>query len=119
MIRSQVYSFKNAFSGLFYVLRTQPNMRVHLFLSLVALIAGHILNLSYAEFLVILTLIVVGLALEIVNTAIEITIDSIHTTWHEKAKLAKDVSSAAMLLFAIGTLVISCILFIPKIVGLL
>lgn len=119
MIRRQTYSFKNAFSGLLYVVRTQPNMLVHLLLSLFALLAGLVFELTVTELMIILVLITIGLCIEIINTAIELTIDSIHKDYHEKAKLAKDVSSAAMLLFAIFAVIIFSILFVPKIVVLL
>ena len=102
-----------------YVLKTQTNMRIHITLGAIALIAGFVLQLSYGEFLIILVLIAVGLALEAVNTAIEIVIDSVHLGYDEQAKLAKDVASAAMLIFAIVAVFISCILFIPKVVALL
>ncbi len=119
MIRRQAYSFKNATDGVFYVVKTQPNMLAHVFLSCAAVVLGLVLNISYVEFLIIGMLITVGLVIEMLNTAVELTIDSVHTDWHEKAKHAKDVSSGAMLLFAIGSVIISCIIFVPKIVPLL
>jgi len=119
MIHKQTHSFKNAFSGLSLVLKTQSNMKIHLALSTIALTASVILQISYFELLVVMLLVIIGLTLEILNTAIELTIDSVHTDWHEGAKKAKDVSSAAMLVFSIGASIISAILFIPKIIALL
>lgn len=116
MIKKQIFSFKNAFFGVKWVLSTQRNFKIHLFLSLLAVLAGVFLNISYQEFLIIFLLIFLGLAIETVNTAIEETIDALHKEKSEEVKVAKDVSAAAMLIFATGAFIIACVIFIPKII---
>lgn len=118
MIKKHFYSFQNAILGLKWAYKTQANFRIHLFLASISLLAGLILNISYGEFLIIFTLIGVGLAIELVNTAIEEAIDAIHKDWSEEIKIAKDVSAAAMLIFSAGALLIACIIFLPKIINL-
>lgn len=71
-------------------------------------------RISYYEFLIILILIFVGLALETVNTSIERAADAIDTSWREDIKQTKDAAAAAMLIFAIGSFIISCVVFLPK-----
>lgn len=115
MIKKHTISFKNAINGLLWVLKTQPNYRIHLFFSFAALGAGYFLKISYEEFLTILVLIAAGLAIETVNTAIEATNDAIDTKWREEIKIAKDISSAAVLIFSFFAFVTACIIFIPKI----
>lgn len=115
MIRRQTISFKNAVSGIIWVLQTQTNFKIHLSLSFLAIAGGFILNISYGEFLVVLVLVSIGLAIETVNTAIEEAIDAIHKEHSEEIKIAKDVSAAAMLIFSIGSFIIAFIIFIPKI----
>ena len=108
-------SFKNAFDGLVWVLKTEQNYRIHIALSLIAMVLGFELKISYEEFLIILILIFLGLAIEMVNTAIEETTDAIDTKWRQDLKIAKDVAAGAMLVFAIGALLIAGIIFIPKV----
>lgn len=115
MIKKHTISFKNAINGLVWVLRTQPNYRVHLVLSFLALGGGLYLRISYTELLTILVLIAVGLTIETINTAIEATNDAIDTKWREEIKIAKDTSSAAMLVFSFFAFLTACIIFIPKI----
>ena len=117
MIRRHTISFKNAFNGLIWTFRTQPNYRVHLVLSLLALVLGFLLKISYFEFLIILVLIVVGLVIETINTAIEEATDAIDTKIREDIKITKDVSAAAMLIYAIGSTVIAGIIFLSKIIS--
>lgn len=116
LLKRHTISFKNAFSGLFWSLKTQPNYLIHLTLSLLAIIGGFILKITYWEWLIIGLLIIIGLVIETINTAIEVTTDAISNQWQENIKLAKDVSAAAMLIFALGSLFIAIIIFIPKII---
>src|SRR3989339_2036417 len=116
MFRKHTISLKNAFNGLVWSLRTQPNYRIHLFLSLISIIFGFYLKISSFEFLLIVFLITVGLAIETINTAIEEATDTIDTKIREDIKIAKDVSAAAMLIYAIGATVIALMIFVPKII---
>lgn len=118
MFKKHTISFKNAYNGLVWSLKTQPNYRIHLFLSLTSIIFGFYLKISYFEFLLIVFLITVGLAIETINTSIEETTDAIDIKIREDIKIAKDVSAAAMLIYAIGATVIALMIFIPKILRL-
>ncbi|MFA5769982.1 MAG: diacylglycerol kinase family protein [Patescibacteria group bacterium] len=115
MFRKHTISIKNAYNGLVWSLKTQPNYRIHLILSSLSVIAGFYLKISYLEFIIIAFLITVGLVIETINTAIEEATDAIDTKIREDIKIAKDVSAAAMLIYAIGATVIALMIFIPKI----
>ncbi|MCX7881283.1 MAG: diacylglycerol kinase family protein [Patescibacteria group bacterium] len=114
MIKRHTISFKNAFNGLFWTLKTQPNYRIHLFLSCFSLFLSWYLKISYFEFLIIIMLITIGLVIETINTTIEATTDAIDKKWREDLKIVKDVAAASMLIFAIGSSIIAAIIFIPK-----
>lgn len=115
VLKKHRISFKNASVGLIWAFQTQPNYKIHLILSLLAIIGGIYYRLSYIEWLVIAVLITIGLVIETINTAIEVTTDAIDGKQREDIKIAKDVSAAAMLIFAIGSLAIVIIIFVPKI----
>lgn len=110
-------SFKNAFNGLIWAFKTQPNYKIHFAISIFALLLGYSLHISYFEFLIILVLILIGIVIETLNTAIEATTDAINKEWREDIKVAKDLSAAAMLIFSAGSLLIACIIYIPKIIN--
>ncbi len=118
MFKKHTISIKNAYNGLVWSLRTQPNYKIHLSLSLLALGLGFLLKISYFEFLLIIFLITVGLVIETINTAIESATDAIDTRIREDIRITKDVSAAAMLIYAIGASVIALMIFIPKIIKL-
>lgn len=113
LIRHAV-SFKNALNGLFWAYRTQPNYLTHLTLSLLSVVGGLFFNITTYEWIAIIILITLGLVIETLNTAIEVTVDAIDTKWREDLKVAKDVAAAAMLTYAFGALVVAFIIFIPR-----
>ncbi|MBI4974158.1 diacylglycerol kinase family protein [Candidatus Roizmanbacteria bacterium] len=119
MIKKHTISIKNAWHGLRWALSTQPNYRIHLFLSLAAIVGGIYFKINQSEFLTIFVLITLGLSIETVNTAIEETTDAIDTKIRPDIGLAKDVAAGAMLVFAIGALFISGIIFLPRIFQIL
>ncbi len=108
-------SFKYAFEGIFWALKTQPNYQVHLTLALLALGGGYYYQITYTEFLVLLILIFVGLAIETLNTSIEKLSDAVDMNFNEHIKTAKDLGAGAMLFFAIGAFIIAGIIFLPRI----
>lgn len=106
--------FKHAGDGLLWAIRTQKNYRVHLVLSIIAVILGIIFKLSLDEWAIIVLLITIGLTIEAINTAIESTNNAITHEWSREIKTAKDVSAAAMLTYALGASIIATLIYVPK-----
>ncbi len=116
LIRQHTISFKNAFAGLWWALTTQPNFRIHISLSVAALLLSWYLGISALEWVIIVFTIVLGLSAEMINTAMESMTDLITHEWRKEAKVAKDVSAAMMLTVAIGAVIVAGLIFGPKIV---
>ena len=112
-MRKHAISFKNAFAGLFWALRTQPNFRVHIVLSLVAVWLGIYVGISHLEWTVIVFTIVLGLSAELINTSLESMTDLITKEWRQEAKIAKDVAAAMMLTVAVGAVFVALFIFLP------
>lgn len=107
-------SFKNAFSGLFWAVTTQPNFRVHIILSLLALFLCWFLGVSALEWTIIVFTIVLGLSAELINTSLEAMTDLITSQWRKEAKIAKDVAAGMMLTVAFGALIVAAFILGPK-----
>ena len=86
-------------------------------MAILVMIASYILKLNYIEFSICLILIGLVLIAEFFNTAIESIVDMITLEKNPYAKKAKDVSAAAVLIFAIFSSIIGLIIFIPKIIS--
>lgn len=108
-------SLKHASDGLLWAFSTQPNFKIHFFLSLIAVVMAVYFRITRGEMVIILFVIMLGLVAEMINTALESMTDLITSEWREKAKIAKDVSAGMMLLTAIGAVIIAGIIFYPYI----
>lgn len=109
-------SFKKAFAGLHYAITSQPNFKIHFSLAVIAVLGGFFLGASFLEMTVLTLTVVVGLAAEMINTAIESVTDLVTSEWRKEAEIAKDVSAGMMLLTAIGAMLVAFLILGPKIV---
>ncbi|HAX62832.1 MAG TPA: diacylglycerol kinase [Firmicutes bacterium] len=112
-------SVKNCLDGISYVTKNEKNFKREIALGIIALILSYILKIDKIEFIIILTMICLVLTTEIINTAIERTVDLVTKEYHELARIAKDVSAGSVLVTSIFALIIGIIIFIPKIITLL
>jgi undecaprenol kinase/diacylglycerol kinase (ATP) len=119
MFRRHTISFKNAFAGIAHAFHSQPNFRVHCFIATVVVSAGIIFQLTAIEWGLITFTIIWVLLSEMINTAIESMVDLITSDYRQNAKVAKDVAAGAVLLGAVGSLIIGIIIFLPKIMFLI
>ena len=110
-----IKSFGYAFTGIYDLLRSEPNTRIHLLATVCALIAGFLLRILKTEWCIIMIVIALVWAAEAFNTAIEKLTDHLFPEYHETARLAKDVAAGAVLVCAIAALVCGLVIFIPKI----
>lgn len=106
-------SFQYAFEGWWYVLRTQHNAWIHALITSVVVGIGLWLQLPGRDWAVlILTFMAVWMA-EFMNTAIEAVVDMTMPEVHPLAKVAKDVAAAAVLVGALGAVLIGLLLLGP------
>lgn len=105
--------FSYAWNGLLETIKTERNFRIHLFIAILVIISGFIFNVSKLEWLILITIIIMVMVAEMVNTAIERMIDYVKPDKHPEAKVIKDVAAGAVLLTAIGSIVIGLIIFVP------
>ena len=112
-------SVKNCLDGISYVTKNEKNFKREIALGIIALILSYILKIDKIEFIIILTMICLVLTAEIINTAIERTVDLVTKEYHELARIAKDVSAGSVLVTSTFALIIGIMIFMPKIITLL
>jgi len=106
-------SFQYAFEGWWFVLKTQHNAWIHAIITVVIVGLGLWLKLPLRDWAVlILTFMAVWMA-EFMNTAIEAVVDMTISGVHPLAKVAKDVAAAAVLVGALGAVLIGLLLLGP------
>ncbi len=114
-----IKSFGYAWDGILYCFKSQLNFRIHLVLLSCVIIAGFLLKVSNTEWLVIIVCAMLVLVLEMINTALEYLCNLVTENYNPAVKIIKDVAAGAVLLSAIGSVIIALIIFLPKIFALL
>ncbi len=112
-------SFSYAFKGLKYVLSSERNARLHLLFAMLALVASIVLRIGLEEWLFVVISITLVFFAEITNTAIEKTLDLISQENNQMVKLIKDMMAAAVLVTALGAIVVALIIFLPRVILLI
>lgn len=113
-MKKTLESFNNAITGIIDTVRTERNMRIHLIVALVVLISSFFFDVTKYEFLILAVTIAMVIAAELINTAIEATIDMTTNYYHPLAKIAKNAAAGAVLITAINALLVGYIVFWEK-----
>lgn len=116
MIRrpSIIESFNYAIEGVIHVLRTQRNMRIHFAVAVVVLAVAVAVGVSRLELIALLLAITFVLVAEMINTAVEGTIDAATTSFDPMAKLAKDIAAGAVLIASVNAVAVGYLVFAGK-----
>ena len=112
-------SFKYAIEGIGTSFKTERNMKIHIFIMILVIIAGIILKINKSEWIICIILFAIVIGSELFNTSIETIVDMVMPEKNEKAKIAKDVSAGAVLVVAIGAAIIGLVIFVPRILNIL
>ncbi|WP_243767321.1 diacylglycerol kinase [Paenibacillus agricola] len=104
-------SFRYAYEGVKYALSTQRNMKFHFFAAFIVMLLALYLRLPKLEILFILLAVTLMIVTELINTAIEKTVDLAMPDHHPLAKIAKDVAAASVLVSAVFAAVVGMVVF--------
>lgn len=110
-------SMKNAFAGIFYTIRTQTNIKIQLGVAIIVIIFAAILKVQIVEIVCLTISIFMVLFAEMLNTAVETTVDLITQEYNIKAKIAKDIMAGAVLLTSINSIIIGFLVFFDEILN--
>ena len=110
--RDLVGPFRVALGGLIYTFKTQRHMRFHLYVVLIVVMLGILVNLQLREMLVLLFTISLVLVAEMFNSAIEATVDLVSPNYNPLAKFAKDIAAGAVLITTIIALAVGGLLIL-------
>ncbi|MGD9579792.1 MAG: diacylglycerol kinase family protein [Vampirovibrionia bacterium] len=113
-------SVKFAVNGINKAFKTQRNFKIMCFIALVVIILSFVFKLEYVEWAVIFVCLFFTMFAEIINTSIESLIDNCYgETYSSHAETVKDCTAGAVLLLAIGDILIGFIIFLPKFISMI
>lgn len=110
-------AWKKAFSGIWYAVSTQRNIKIQLVIAIIVIIGMFCLKLDIIEcmFLSFATMLVI--ITEVINTAIEETVNLCTNKYHPIAKIAKDVAAGAVVLSALNAVIIAIFIVVKNIIS--
>ena len=106
---------KFALQGLSFAFTHERNMRIHTVIGLGAVGLIAVLRVTRLEIMFVCVALALVLQCELINTAIEKTIDLTKPEQHPLAKAAKDCAAAAVLISTIFAVIIGVIVFGPHV----
>jgi diacylglycerol kinase len=112
-LRSRAHSFRYAFSGWWFVVRTQRNAWIHTLATVAALALGYWLRLPARDWAVIILAVALVWTAEFINTALEAVVDLASPQRHPLARVGKDVGAAAVLIAALSSALIGLLILGP------
>ncbi len=110
---SRIRSFGHAFRGWWHVVRTQRNAWIHVFVTVVIVALSFWLRIGLRDWAVIVLTTAVVFITEFLNTAVEVVVDLASPQQHPLAKVAKDVGAGAVLIAAIGAVLVGLLILGP------
>lgn len=113
-------TFKNARKGFNLAVKSEINIRIHVTVAIIITVLAFYLKFTGIEFCILFFAIALVICCEMLNTAIEFTLDSIyHNKFSRMVGMAKDISAGAVMFATIISILIGMILFGSKIIQLI
>jgi diacylglycerol kinase len=116
---SLLRSFGFALEGVSYLIRTQRSAQIEIVIGVVVIAFAALLGITSIEWAVLVLAMALVLALEALNTAIELAVTLASPERHPLAKAAKDVAAAMVLIAAIGSVIVGAIVLGPRLASIL
>lgn len=101
-----------AFEGIAHAFRNETHMKIHFAAAVLVILLAAILHVSLNDWVILLLLIALVIAMELINTAIERVVDLATKECHPLAKQAKDMAAGAVLVMAIASVIIGLCIFL-------
>ncbi|MFA5927335.1 MAG: diacylglycerol kinase family protein [Patescibacteria group bacterium] len=111
-------SFHYAFRGVIFLLVSEQNARVHAVITILVGVFAYVFGVARLEAAILFMAVVLVFAIEIINTAIEKTLDLCHPENHRVVAAVKDAMAGAVLISTIIAVVVASLIFLPYVKSL-
>ena len=109
----RAHSFRHAFHGWWYVIRTQRNAWIHAVITTLVMLVALWLHLPLRDWAVLFLTIALVWTAEFINTALEAVVDLASPQHHPLAKVGKDVGAAAVLIASLAAILVGLLILGP------
>ncbi len=94
----------------------EQNLLIHIITTVIVIILGIIFKLSVIEWVLIFFVICLVISSELLNSAIELTVDLYTSKFNPLAMVAKDTAAAAVVVSAFIAIGVGLYVFLPKVI---
>lgn len=112
-------SFRHAVRGLRMVVARERNAKIHVAMAVIALAMAFILHISWLELAIVIAMIAMVFFAEVINTAIEKTLDTMATENHQVVRVVKDMAAGGVLVMAISAVFVAGCIYLPALMRLI
>jgi diacylglycerol kinase (ATP) len=112
-VAARLKSFRHAFAGFAFMLRTQHNAWVHLAATIVVVALGLALRVDADAWRWLITAMALVWVAEAVNTAFEHLCDVVSPEFHASVQRSKDIAAAAVLVCVIAAAILGALTLWP------
>ncbi len=116
-ILAYLKSFQYAIEGLIYAFKEHNSFRIEVIAAVTVMLAGLFFKITRSEWLILMLLVFSVLVAELLNTAVETSLDYLAKEHHVDVKIAKDVAAGAVFLLSLGSVAIGLVIFLPYILS--
>lgn len=113
-VKEFIDSFNYAVSGIMAAMKMEKSLRFHYIAAITVILLSTFFNLTRIEFMILMFTVVLVVVLEMMNTALEKTVDMITVEYHPLARVIKDVSAGAVLIASFNALIVGYLLFFDR-----
>lgn len=113
--KSLIKSFGYALEGLSHAIKQNRNLKIHFTIALIVIFVSMFFHVTPLEMGILGVMILLVIASEMINTAIEEIVNLITNEHKKEAKIAKDVAAGMVLISSVGSVIIGVLIFVPYI----
>ncbi len=119
LIKNILNKCKYSLNGLNYCFKNESSFLIVALCACIIIVLGIVFDIKFIEWVITFGSLILISIVELINTAIEATVDMVTKEYNEYAKIAKDCGSAATGVMTILTIVVNLIIFVPYFMELL
>lgn len=113
-------TYRNALKGIRIAIKSERNTRIHFTAATLVLVLGTVLKFTAIEFSILIAVIALVIIAEMVNSAIEFSLDAIfHNRYSRLVGMAKDLAAGAVMIATFMSISIGILLFGSKLMTML
>ena len=112
-LRGRIQSFRCAFAGAWFILRSQQNAWVHALATVLVVALAAVLRIDATGWALVLVAVVGVWLAEAFNTALEVVSDVIEPKFHPSVGVAKDIGAGAVLFAAVSAVAVGLLVLGP------